>query len=123
MGWRRPFSPRLRTLTWNFAPTLSAKSFARVGDVEVLAVGTAFSVQLDSEAVDVHVTEGRVRVGAEAAKDRPVAYVGKGRRCVVAAANLTPKVETMSLPMPANGSRGACRSWNSPAHRSARSWT
>lgn len=65
------------------------------GKVEVRAVGTAFSVQLASEEVDVLVTEGRVQVGADAAKEPVSAYVDAGGRCVIAA-DLLPRVETIS---------------------------
>jgi transmembrane sensor len=37
----------------------------RAGKIEVRAIGTAFSVRLDAGAVEVLVTEGRVRVGRE----------------------------------------------------------
>ena len=86
------------------------------GAVEVRAVGTGFSVQLNPAAVEVVVTEGRVTVertpASTAEVDAPeipdrtpdgsaVALVAAGNRVVVdlesAAANVRPKVE----PLPA----------------------
>jgi len=40
----------------------------RAGDVAVSAIGTAFNVRLDAEAVEVLVTEGRVSVGPQSAE-------------------------------------------------------
>lgn len=65
------------------------------GQTEVRAVGTAFSVLLASEAVDVVVTEGSVRVGAGTEKAGEPALVGAGNRCVVAA-DLRPLVQPVS---------------------------
>lgn len=73
--------------------------------VEVRAVGTAFSVQLGHQAVEVLVTEGRVaieqgEVGAvapngpgtlEGKRPYPVTFVDAGSRCVV---EITPETAT-----------------------------
>jgi transmembrane sensor len=85
----------------------------QVGGVEVRAVGTAFSVQLETRQVDVLVTEGRVAVErAPAATGLPaepamaatpppaLALVEAGRRVVIKrdapAATVPPVVEQMS---------------------------
>jgi transmembrane sensor len=65
------------------------------GRVEVMAVGTAFSVQLASTAVDVVVTEGTVKIGAESAEAPAAALVDAGRRCVVEA-DLRPQVALLT---------------------------
>lgn len=65
------------------------------GQTEVRAVGTAFSVLLAVEAVDVVVTEGSVRVGAGTEQSGEPALVGAGNRCVVAA-DLRPLVQPVS---------------------------
>jgi transmembrane sensor len=65
------------------------------GDVAVRAVGTAFAVRLAPEDVDVLVTDGRVAVDRAspdpaAAPSGPLAFVPKGARVAVTAANLAP---------------------------------
>lgn len=67
------------------------------GGIDVRAVGTAFSVRLDSGAVEVLVTEGRVGVRHEkdgpshgAAADGATTYVGAGEKATVARAAGTP---------------------------------
>lgn len=73
------------------------------GQVEVRAVGTAFSVALAPALVDVLVTEGTVSVAAEnratptgaPAPHPPVALVNAGDRCVVDA-SLVPQVQGLS---------------------------
>lgn len=85
----------------------------QVGGVEVRAVGTAFSVQLETRQVDVLVTEGRVAVerapaaigipseSAMAATPRPIlALVEAGRRVVIErdapAATMPPVIDQLS---------------------------
>lgn len=70
----------------------------RAGAVEVVAVGTAFSVELDPRAVEVVVTEGRVTlthqpVAAAPAKPAPI-FVDAGNLAIVETAT-----EADSLPM------------------------
>jgi transmembrane sensor len=66
----------------------------QAGGIEVRAVGTAFSVQLAREGVDVLVTQGTVRVRSESAgATLPAADVTAGRRCVVESASTAPRVE------------------------------
>ncbi len=64
-----------------------------VGEVEVRAVGTAFSVEAAAAAVDVLVTEGRVAVD-RAAPDAPtpatLAWLDAGSRVRVTGADLAP---------------------------------
>jgi transmembrane sensor len=67
------------------------------GGIDVRAVGTAFSVRLDSGAVEVLVTEGRVGVRHEkdgpshgGAADGATTYVGAGEKATVARAAGTP---------------------------------
>lgn len=75
----------------------------RAGQVEVRAVGTAFSVQVASAKIDVIVTEGTVRVAPEGASaaagstgaDGRVALVDAGRRCVIEA-DLVPQLRDVS---------------------------
>ena len=63
------------------------------GAVAVRAVGTAFNVRLDGTAVEVLVTEGRVRVEGPAAGEAP--ELGAGQRVVMSTqAGATP-VETL----------------------------
>lgn len=78
------------------------------GGVEVRAVGTAFSVQLGEQRVDVLVTEGRVAVDqpvpAAAAAPEPLAFVNAGHRVeveraaplVASASPITPPVLAVS---------------------------
>jgi transmembrane sensor len=69
----------------------------RAGAVEVRAVGTAFAVQLATQAVDVLVTEGSVRVvptNTVAADDAPL--VAAGRRCLVDVAEMIPRLEDVT---------------------------
>ena len=66
----------------------------QAADVEVRAVGTAFSVQLASEAVDVLVTQGTVRIRVDSAgANQPAADVTAGRRCVIDSPTSAPRVE------------------------------
>ncbi|MBL9189440.1 MAG: FecR domain-containing protein [Opitutaceae bacterium] len=68
----------------------------RAGGVDVRAVGTAFSVRLDSAAVEVLVTEGRVAVDHTVPSSRvsapqiPAAIVDAGHRATVPLTAATP---------------------------------
>lgn len=73
------FSPALRQVTLRRGEAHfevkkdSARPFVvSAGGVEVRAVGTAFAVQLGQSAVEVHVTEGRVRVQKPSSEPSPV---------------------------------------------------
>ncbi|MEY2881229.1 MAG: hypothetical protein RLZZ15_3609 [Verrucomicrobiota bacterium] len=74
----------------------TARPFVVVaGEVAVRAVGTAFSVRLAPGDVNVLVTDGRVAVDRAtvdpvATLAQPLAFVAKGARVVVAAADLIP---------------------------------
>lgn len=84
--------------TWPFV--------VRAGSVEVRAVGTAFNVEMQAGAVEVEVTEGRVRVApgqpligtTPAASTREVPLVVAGQRAVVqAAANASASVQIAKM--------------------------
>lgn len=67
----------------------------RARGVDVRAVGTAFNVRLDSAAVEVLVTEGKVQVAPPAAETHPAALplVTAGERAVVPlATGATPQI-------------------------------
>jgi transmembrane sensor len=69
----------------------------QAGGVEVRAIGTAFSVQLAPDGVDVLVTQGTVRIRSEsAAATLPASDVTAGRRCVVDSGSPAPRVEEIS---------------------------
>ncbi|MCF7688011.1 MAG: FecR domain-containing protein [Cephaloticoccus sp.] len=69
------------------------------GGVEVRAVGTAFNVRLDNTAVEVLVTEGRVRVDQTIGSTDTVAVplLEAGNRAVVALSPAAPAPEVESL--------------------------
>ncbi len=63
------------------------------GGVDVVAVGTVFNVRLDAAAIEVLVSEGRVKVAPPQAE----ALVGVGQRAVVARTpDARPAVETLT---------------------------
>jgi len=68
------------------------------GGIKVRAVGTAFNVRLRSDAVDILVTEGRVKVDVPGS-DEPI-YVAAGERTTVAMENGS--MEDGSGPMEVN---------------------
>ena len=76
------------------------------GNVEVRAVGTAFSVQLGSTAVEVLVTDGRVAVDKPSGPfpqpmhtaPEPLATVDAGRRVIFELEALTAVAEVQSVP-------------------------
>lgn len=66
----------------------------RARGVDVRAVGTAFAVQMASDAIDVLVTEGRVKVSPlDLANTAAHPLVDAGNRCVVDSSGTTPRVE------------------------------
>lgn len=104
------FTPALRRITlvsgeahFQVAKNPNRPFVVGAGQVEVRAVGTAFSVALAPALVDVLVTEGTVSVAAEnratptgTPSPRPsVALVNAGDRCVVDA-SLVPQVQGLS---------------------------
>ena len=85
----------------------------RAGTVEVRAIGTAFNVNLQSTAVEVIVTEGRVELtsavaptGAEAVPaagaETPRAVVGSSQRVVVTFAPASPRVALVVTGVPSD---------------------
>ncbi|MGH7943954.1 MAG: FecR family protein [Opitutaceae bacterium] len=77
---------------FQIAKDLSRPFVVMAGGVEVRAVGTAFSVDLGRQAIEIFVTEGRVRIVAppssppEAESSTAPAFVDAGNRAVVAVA-------------------------------------
>lgn len=74
------------------------------GGVEVKAVGTAFSVQLSGETIDVVVTEGRVTVAQSADAQTPI-LLDAGQAAVVRSIDSTQGVESVTELDPAELSR------------------
>ncbi len=103
------FSPQLRrvALSHGGAHFQVAKNPKRpfvvaVGTIEVRAVGTAFSVGLGAQGVEVLVTEGRVAVDRPAAASPanaalPIAFVDAGYRVVVDLAPSAPAPLPLAL--------------------------
>jgi transmembrane sensor len=69
------------------------------GGVDVRAVGTVFNVRLDRAAVEVVVSEGRVKVDPPAgapAQDLPVLVMGQSAVVSLVAAGAPPEIATLS---------------------------
>lgn len=65
-----------------------------VGDVAVVAVGTAFNVRRDEQAVEVLVTAGRVKLeNSDPADDAaPAPLISAGERAVISASEFAPRM-------------------------------
>lgn len=99
---RVEFSPAVRRVTilrgeahFEVAHDTARPFVVVAGEVSVRAVGTAFSVRLAPRDVNVLVTDGRVAVDRAtvdpvAAPAQPLAFVSKGARVAVDAADLIP---------------------------------
>ena len=100
------FTPELRrvTLERGEAHFVVAKNPARpfvvaAAGVTMRAVGTAFNVRLDSTAVEIVVTEGRVQLGQHTAAASVIAppMLGAGQRAIVALSRpAAPAIVTLS---------------------------
>jgi transmembrane sensor len=69
--------------------------------VEVRAVGTAFSVQLERSSIGVLVTQGTVAIETPAAEAKPIALLDAGHRISVATGRSNPG-ETQIIPVSAS---------------------